>query len=505
MERAVPKNKTEKIQRIIRIYSLVTVVLIAFTVTILAIYPLYSLLRETEKRDLVFARDTSVLIVDEYVSRIKDIAKQISSRTKARILLEEYQAQKITRQQMQSYLRTILQSALQSSTQLIGITRMDSKGEIMASVGKPITSTFLPKTNSQSEIAIHGPFIRDKHYYLTITSPIWAPNNQLVGQDISLFDITDLQSSIHKKLQYRLGEILIAYIDNNKLNIFSPLDTPWRSLLQSNNPLVKSLTNAISQHHQGLVSGNVGDSKVIISYAPIHQTNWGIAVIIKHDELFSSVQKILWVILFVIAAVTLIFTAGLGMCLRPLSGKLILQHQELQDEINLQKSELALANTQLKHLVDHDALTGIKSRRAFETALLKEHSRAKRNHESFGLLYIDVNNFKLINDNHGHEAGDSILKSIAERLVHTLRTEDTIARVGGDEFAVIIPCATSENIAAIANKVMNLTRLPINYHNKLIECSVSIGYACYPDDSSDIDQLMRQADHNMYNEKRRNQ
>ncbi|MDF1760979.1 MAG: diguanylate cyclase [Coxiellaceae bacterium] len=499
----MPANKTEKIQRTIQIYAIFAVVLIAITITAVAVYPLYSKLRDTEQRGLAFARDTGVLIVDEYVARIKDIAKQISSRTKARLLVQDYDDNKISKHEMTPYLRNILRSALRSSTQLMGITRVNKNGDIMANVGKPIPSDFYPAHMTPSQLKLYGPFTRDKHYFITVVSPIYAPKKKYVGADITLFDISDLQSSIHKKIQHRLGEILVAYIDHHQLNIFSPIDTPWKTILHANNVLVESLITAIDHRDHGVISGPVDGINLFIAFAPIHQSNWGIAVVVKKSALFASIQKALWLILGVIILVTLCFIIGLELCLRPLSGRIIMRTNELEAEIDNSKQELKQANEKLQHIVDYDFLTGIINRRGFTDIVNKEISRSKREERSFAILYIDVNDFKKTNDEKGHEAGDILLKAIAERLTLVMRKEDTVARLGGDEFAIILPGVGDNKMAPLMAKAREIVNLPVSYNNDFIACNISIGSAIYPKDGITIDNLLKQADKAMYIEKKR--
>lgn len=503
-------NSTAKIHRAIQFYAITTVILIAIIISYVSVYPLYSNLRDTEQRDLIFARDTSVLIVDEYVSRIKDITKQISSRTKAKLLLEEYGEGKISKAEMQTYLRKILNSALKSSTQLISITRINNKGEMIAQVGKYIPKSFFPKDINNEKLKVYGPFFKDKHYYLTIYSPIKTSKYQKIGADITLFDITDLQSSIHQKMQHRLGEILIAYIADKKLKIFSPIDTVWRKLLTSENPLVTSLSVAINHKDDGITAGEVEDHNVIIAYAPIQQTNWGIAVVVKKSTLFASIRKVLWLILLAIVFVTIFFVIGLRLRLKPLSGRIIMEHQELEDklkknriELDKANAELQASNNKLKHLINYDHLTQILNRAGFTSALEQEISRAKRQNYNFVLLFLDLNDFKKINDEKGHEAGDIVLKTIAERLSLSKRKEDIVARLGGDEFAMISTHTdtSSTTVNVITNKIKDLGNIPITIHDQNIFCKISIGAALYPRDGKTSEELLRTADKRMYIDK----
>jgi len=495
--------KTKKIQRRIKMYAILAVVLIAVTIAVISITPLYSTLRDTEQRDLIFARDTSVLIVDEYVSRIKDIARQISSRTKARRLVEDYESGKINKREMQAYLTTILNSALINSSQIIGISRINNKGQILTAVGKPISPMFWPKEVHSKRIQLYGPYVVHNHYYLSVLSPIYAPNKKRIGADVSLFDITDLQSNIHEKMQYRLGNILISYIENNEVHVLSPVRSDWENLLRSNNVLNKSIVDAIHNKESGLISGNIDGNTVFIAYAPVHQSSWGIAVIIKKSALYSSIEKILWMIVIAVIVVTLLFIVGLTLILKPLSGKVLLHNIDLENQIEKGKEELKEVNEKLQFLVDHDYLTDILNRRGFEETLSRELSYAQRHNESFTIFYIDVDNFKRINDEMGHDAGDYLLKKVSQQLTMATRKEDVIARLGGDEFAVIAKNLDENGSKELLNKITHLTQLPIRYENQSIQYTVSTGYAIYPTDGKDLKALIKKADLMMYQAKKK--
>jgi len=115
---------------------------------------------------------------------------------------------------------------------------------------------------------------------------------------------------------------------------------------------------------------------------------------------------------------------------------------------------------------------------------------------------LDLDKFKPINDNFGHAVGDSILQKIARRLKNNLRKGDTVARFGGDEFAIIMHETCNINIAI--NRLIDLVTKPIQINNYIHKIGVSIGYALYPVDARDVKQLLEIADNRMYKAKRRN-
>ncbi|WP_022962521.1 diguanylate cyclase [Halopseudomonas pelagia] len=189
-----------------------------------------------------------------------------------------------------------------------------------------------------------------------------------------------------------------------------------------------------------------------------------------------------------------------------------LRDNERQLETRVAERTLALeaANVQLqqsKKLLEqqanHDALTGLANRKLLNDRLDGARLRAKRNHSSFALMMIDLDWFKAINDQHGHPAGDRVLIEVANRLKAVLRDVDTVARVGGDEFVLVIESvANHEALTMIRHKVLQTVLQPIHLNADVwVSVGMSIGAAMYPDDAQDIDLLFSVADRAMYSAK----
>ncbi|GAP35920.1 sensor domain-containing diguanylate cyclase [Piscinibacter sakaiensis] len=179
---------------------------------------------------------------------------------------------------------------------------------------------------------------------------------------------------------------------------------------------------------------------------------------------------------------------------------LLAEVQRYERELVDRHGRLEAAYEELAHYSRHDALTGLANRRYFETRLQEALSRARREGERLGLLFIDVNRFKQVNDQHGHAAGDAVLKAMAQRLAGALRQHDLAARLGGDEFVVLVaPLREPEALATLVSHLGEAVARPIDIGGgRSLEASVSIGTAVYPDDGGDVDALMRQADAAMY-------
>lgn len=183
-------------------------------------------------------------------------------------------------------------------------------------------------------------------------------------------------------------------------------------------------------------------------------------------------------------------------------GVLARSFNHMQEEIRQQINALEASHEELEHLARHDVLTGLPNRRAFQERLEHTLARAQRSGERFALLFIDVDNFKTINDRWGHEGGDVVLKIVAQRLHATTRKADAVARVGGDEFVVLLDNpAHREDITIIAEKLLDSVRSPILYGGQELHVGFSIGISQHPEDGNTSAALMARADQAMYETK----
>ncbi len=161
------------------------------------------------------------------------------------------------------------------------------------------------------------------------------------------------------------------------------------------------------------------------------------------------------------------------------------------------------AEEQIEFHAYHDALTQLPNRRLFVERLELNLLAAKRARGNVAVLFIDLDRFKSINDTLGHSAADALLVETAHRLLHCVRQTDTVARYGGDEFAIILPdLHQPEDAARVAEKILERVVEPVAIGATAIEISVSIGIAVYPHDGTDFDTLLRNADDAMYRAKK---
>ena len=147
----------------------------------------------------------------------------------------------------------------------------------------------------------------------------------------------------------------------------------------------------------------------------------------------------------------------------------------------------------------HDPLTGLKNRKGFYEKLQESIVRATRYGSQVGLLYVDVDRFKMVNDTLGHEAGDQVLREISRRLLSILRQSDCVSRLGGDEFAVILDSDRTLDVDVVVRKVVGAICQPYEIGDSVVDyISGSVGVALFPDDAVTAADLVRFADDAMY-------
>lgn len=191
-------------------------------------------------------------------------------------------------------------------------------------------------------------------------------------------------------------------------------------------------------------------------------------------------------------------------------------HEELERLVAERTAELQEANRNLaaeiaervqaedlaQHLADHDALTGLPNRRILEDRLTQAIALSQRNRKQTAVMFVDLDRFKQVNDSLGHAVGDALLRETAERLSGQLRVGDTICRIGGDEFVVVLPeVKRSADPAGVAQKIIDNLSLPFLIEGQELSITPSLGISVYPDDGLDAESLIRNADAAMYHAK----
>ena len=189
--------------------------------------------------------------------------------------------------------------------------------------------------------------------------------------------------------------------------------------------------------------------------------------------------------------------------------KPIEKDEHLVDLISSMSSHLGwvIKRKQMEEIIQkmayNDPLTLLPNRRQFQDCLALELAHARRNKTMLAVMFLDLDGFKVINDTLGHSVGDQALQGIAWRLRSCMREADTVSRLGGDEFTVVLPMVSrAEDAAMIAKKIIEVGRQPLTIGSNELAITISIGIALFPDDGEDVETLMKNADSAMYHAKK---
>ncbi|MFT8870653.1 MAG: sensor domain-containing diguanylate cyclase [Sporolactobacillus sp.] len=175
------------------------------------------------------------------------------------------------------------------------------------------------------------------------------------------------------------------------------------------------------------------------------------------------------------------------------------QLREAVKQLSMLNQEMRRKERIIERLAYYDRLTGVASRAFFEKCAERLMGDARKYNKHLGLMFVDVNEFKAINDTYGHHIGDKVMAQIASMLANAVRKDDVVCRYGGDEFLILLPdIGSKENYWDIRKRLQNEMNQPIVQHNIEVKVSLSIGVSFFPEDGQTIEQLIIKADQFMY-------
>ena len=337
---------------------------------------------------------------------------------------------------------------------------------------------------------------------------VWSSHAGFVARAASLEgatlagrpEVADLDSDL-RRLADGLPVVKVKIYDLSGLTVYS---TDARQIGQSaqNNPgflRARDGYPASNLTHRSRIDsweGEIADRHILATYAPVHV--YDAAPVEAVIEIYSDVTPLVeaaqasqWKILgAVFGAMALVYA---------LLQLLLARYERLLRE---QERERAAQEERIRHQAYHDALTGLPNRASFTEHLEEAMRRAKRAGWPLGLLFLDLDLFKRVNDSLGHDAGDRLLRVAAERIRRSVREADMLFRMGGDEFTVLLEDLRGpEEAAMVASRVLEAMAEPLSVAHHEIAVTASIGIALYPRDDTVGERLVKSADTAMYRAK----
>lgn len=327
---------------------------------------------------------------------------------------------------------------------------------------------------------------RHKNYLFSASAPILDFDNKLIGVIVAEFSADDFFNQIQDYSGLgESGETLLGKQSGDKIIFLNPLrhdpNAGMKRSAQINGKLAKPVILGATGNNGSGVSVDYRGIPVLAAWRYVPTAGWGLVAKIDQDEALrplATIRNSILLTVIVLLIIGVIFS--------------LLMVKNITEPIE------TLANE--AHL---DALTGLPNRKYLKEILEHVLSKAKIENSMIAVMFLDLDGFKSINDTHGHETGDLLLKEVALRLNDCVRQSDTVARLGGDEFIVLLHGARErKNIETIAEKIIQILSKEFDLNGIIVKISVSIGVCVFPDNALDTEEMLHKADKAMYEVKK---
>ncbi|MBU0755470.1 MAG: hypothetical protein KJ645_10055, partial [Planctomycetes bacterium] len=328
----------EQLRKSILVFSVLSIFIVGTIVAIAAIYPLFNQLKNDEASNLLFAAKNRRMAIEQFLGRLEQTTWQITSRTKAREKLEQYNRGEVSLQQLVEFSEPILEDALNLSKEAVGCLRFDKNGKPVVQAGLPLPESFrvLPR-EKETGVRLEGPVSLADELYVVVGAPIFDREKVQVGTDLVMFQLDELRIIV---LYYtglgETGETILGMVaDKARVRLFFPLRKQAENPVDNfdiESPLGRAMEQAslLDRDEYRLFTPPFDRSQVFACGAIPHLHNWAIVVRMNAKELYAPINRQVVIIVLVIFALLLLGALGTVLLLKPLAGKIIIHSEELE-------------------------------------------------------------------------------------------------------------------------------------------------------------------------------
>jgi signal transduction histidine kinase len=335
--------------------------LVSLSIALVSVWPLYEKLKRSQEADLQANLQTRLLTINQVLERKVDIAEQVTSRTRARELLEGFNQGTVSPAEISTFSTRVLTEAMEQTDSLVGLRRFDAQQRAIASLGVFTESAALPILQAPTtEPQISGPVRINGELHLVVQTPIAHNGRDRVGDDLAIFALSELQTLVEDYRGLRsTGEMILVHQDAGEVAAFFPLRDGTQALSE---PLSRVLTETLSAIAS---TGTEPRSRLeflpngaVVALAAVPNTDWAIALRMNRRELYASVHHELILVGFTVLAVSLLATGGVVLLLSPVIQR-VADAEELEKEVLAKTAALMQVRRTQAQLVQSEKMSSL--------------------------------------------------------------------------------------------------------------------------------------------------
>ena len=403
------KSKTRRIQRTILIFATAAFLITGIAVGLATLVPLYNHWKEHHEEEMMRAVLAKTLAIEAFLDRAKDAALLVASRSMIREKLEAYDAGDLNREDLSAFTQEKLLDVLDHSRLIVGITRLDREGIPFAHVGVPIPqdSWVVPADDSR-KAQIGKSVVLDGRIRLVLSAPVLDRNMKRLGTDVVLSKIAGLKTIVANSSDLAVpGEVFLGMVLPQGTVRLLPGSSATESQFHAviHDPLIRAALDRALMKKSGIMGQQENAQAYIAGYGPISDTNWGLVIRFSKDEIYGPVWNQLFLTSGLVVLTVILGTIGMVLILRPLTGKLILRAEDMEQEIQAKTTQLS---------------TELNERRQAEEVIRRQNKFLDTIFGSFAypIYIIDANDYTIAKANLAASLGGISEKSTCYSATH---------------------------------------------------------------------------------------